>query len=280
MVFVFSFPSEGKKLGAIRAAEEARNCDVQHVQPRFEGSFCESLRYIQPKLVPLKGLEQIFGSAEVVFLGDTHPNVLIKNWVARNSLQMKRLGFTHVALEALNSESQNILNDYLRGSLPRAQLVKLVGADWGWIPEAHVAMIDAIHAAGLKIIAIDNRNELDRAGFGNDIQRRNDHMSENILRALGQSGSGRVAVLTGKRHSALVSEEGGITTIPQILDTRGISNLTFDLESTEEFAPKNLIQAFIHELSKGLLSPSTSGDYFLSTPPEDSAVHGVIFISK
>lgn len=278
--FVFSVAWAGKKQGAIRAVADSKNCEALQVQPKFDGTFCENLRYIQPQLVTLNNPAQIFGDAEVVLLGDTHPNVLIKNWLARNLLEMKSRGFTHVALEALNSESQEILDGYLKGSVSRADMVKLVAADWGWIPEAHVKMIDAIQAAGLKAIAIDNRNELDRAGYGNDIQRRNDHMSARVESILKTPGAGRVVVLTGKLHSALVSEEAGITTIPQILEEKGISNLSFDLESTEEFAPKNLIQAFIQELKNNKLALSISGDYFLPTPVADSAVHGVVFISK
>ncbi|KYG64040.1 hypothetical protein AZI86_14640 [Bdellovibrio bacteriovorus] len=277
---IFSVAWAGKKQGAIRAVADTKNCDAFRGQAKFEGTFCETLRYIQPKLVPLRAPSQIFAEAQVILLGDTHPNVLIKKWLSRNLSEMKAMGFTHVALEALNSESQNILDGYGKGSVSRAQLVSLVAADWGWIPEEHVKMIDTILAAGLKVVAIDNRNELDRAGYGNDIQRRNDHMSMQLESVLSHPDAGRIVVLTGKLHSALVSEETGIATIPQILEAHGISNLTYDIESTEEFAPKNLIQAFIEELKSNKLAPSTSGDYFLPTPVADSAVHGVVFVSK
>lgn len=275
-----SFSWAARKTGAIRAVADTRNCESEKFAPKFNGRFCESLFYLRPSILPLFDPTEILGPEEVVFLGDTHPNILIKKWLARNLALLKAAGFTHVALEALNSESQPVLDKYLRKTIPRSEIVNLLAKDWGWIPEEHVRLIDAIHVAGLKIIAIDNRNELDRQGIGNDMQLRNNHMAEQIENALTEAQAGRVVVLTGKMHSALSSSEVGILTIPEILRQDGIANLSYDLESVEEYAPKNLIQAFIEELDANRLSPSPSGDYFLPTPMQDSGVHGVIFISR
>jgi hypothetical protein len=87
-------------------------------------------------------------------------------------------------------------------------------------------------------------------------------------------------VLTGKLHSALFSDEAGISTLPQMLDQKGISNLSYDLESGEEPVPRNMTQAFFQELKEGNWTHSPTGDYYLPAPYAGSEVNGVIYISK
>lgn len=274
-ILIFSFSAQARKNGAIGAVREDRSCQ-QVVSPKVDGSFCESWAYLKSYLSPLSNVVQILGDQPVVFLGDTHPNVLIKKWMARNLAQFKALGFTHVALEFLNSESQGALDDYLKNPRLRPQMVQLVAQDWGWIPEEHVQLIDAVHAAGFKILAIDNRNELDRRGLGNDIHLRNLHMAGHIENTLLSPDAGRVLVLTGKLHSALVSDESGIQTLPQILESQKIPSLSLNLESDEGYAAKVFMQAFLHGLQSGQWLFSPSGDY--SLPTGNEAAHGIIFV--
>lgn len=270
----------GKRENTIRWVEASKDCAGIQAQPRFEGTFCENLVYLKSKISSLASVTEILGSDPVVFLGDTHPNILLKRWLARELIHLKSEGFTHVALEAINSESQEIVNTYLRNRQMRPQIVKLVSDDWGWIPKEHVDLIDAVHAAGLQILAIDNRNELERRGLGNDIHLRNIHMAEKIANILQENASARVVVLTGKIHSALVSDESSIKTVPEILKDNGISSSSFNLESGEEPVPKNITQAFLQELGKNNLPLSGSGDYFLPAPLKNSDIHGIIFISR
>jgi hypothetical protein len=276
---VFSVAFAGKKENVIRWAEGNKNCQGIQVPAVVDGTFCESLAYLKAHISPLKNTTSIFKNAPVVFLGDTHPNVLIKKWLIRNLAQLKADGFTHVALEALNSESQGLIDGYSKNSALRPQVLQLIAADWGWIPEAHVQLIDAVLAAGLKLVAIDNRNELDRKGLGNDIQLRNNHMAEQLENSLQEKGAGRVIVLTGKLHSALVSDEPNISTLPGVLGNNGIQSLSFSLESGEEPVPRNITQAFFQELRQNSLAASPQGDYFLPTANSPEA-DAILFISR
>lgn len=274
-----AFTAQARRNGGIGSLIGDRSCLAKY-EAKYEGTFCESLTYLRANLAPLNSVSQIFGDRSVVFLGDTHPNALIKKWIVRNLEELKASGFTHLALEALNSESQGLLENYFVQPSLRPQILKLIADDWGWIPEEHLQLIDAAHAAGLEVVAIDNRNELDRQGYGNDIQRRNLHMTANIVKALNSKGAGRVLVLTGKVHSALDSDEDRILTLPEMLDAQNVPNVSVDVETGEEPVPANITQAFLQEFRLGSLGTHDGADYYLVTPQKSIEADAVLFVGK
>lgn len=281
-ILVFCFLGSSSSSGAgyvYPGIESVETCQGQRFPPVFGSDFCSLAEYLLQNISPLENPLRVLSSDPVVLLGDTHPNKLLKSWLARNLKSLKEAGFTHVGLEALNSESQSLLNAYRKDPSLRDQVLRLIEKDWNWIPEEHLALIDAIYESGLELVALDNRNELAKRGLGDKIQLRNEHMAEIIHSTITLPKAGRVIVLTGKVHSVLISEEPDELTLPEVLKASGISATSLDLESGEQLVPRLVTQAFRQFLNKNALPASATGDYYLPTPRGASS-HGIIFITR
>lgn len=259
--------------------ESLENCRGGVFAPVYGSDFCSLAAYLLQNISPLQNPVEVLSAEPVVLLGDTHPNKLLKRWLARNLGHFKSAGFTHVGLEALNSESQALIDRYKKDPSLKEEVLQLIATDWNWIPEEHLALIDAVHQSGLELVALDNRNELEKRGLADRIQLRNEHMAEIIQSTITHPRAGRMLVLTGKVHSALNSDEEGERTLPEVLNTQKIPVLSFDLESDELRVPRMMTQAFKQYLSQGMLPGSVSGDYYLPTP-RGASCHGVIFITR
>lgn len=255
------------------------SCEGQVFKPLFNSDFCNLATFLLQNITPLNNPLSPLLEKPVVLLGDTHPNKLLKHWLIRNLASLKAAGFTHVGIEALNSESQDLLNKYKTDRSLRTEILKLIAADWNWIPQEHLDLIDAVYASGLELVLLDNRNELEKKGLGDKIQLRNEHMAEIIYSTLKSPQAGRIVVLTGKVHSALTDKNTGEMTLPEVLEVLDIPVQSIDLESGEQLVPPKHTQAFVQYLSKNTLPPSLSGDYYLPAPA-GSVIHGIIFISK
>ena len=255
-------------------------CQGRSFAPVYGAEFCGLASYVQKNILPLGDVLNVVYSDRVVLFGDTHPHLLLKSWLIRNFAVFKDAGFTSVGFEFLNSDHQELVNRYRSDRSLKPSILKMIVDEWGWIPEAHLALLDAAFDSGFQVVALDGRLEVERKKIAESkqIQFRNEHMARLIQGQLTESPSDRMLVLTGKVHSALVSDEGEMT-LPAVLKSQGVSVLSLDLESGEALVPRLVTQAFVLSLLSGVLPASSKGDYILSVPGGTTS-DGIIFITR
>lgn len=130
----------------------------------------------------------LLGGAKVIFLGESHDNMPIRDHIARYAKALKDAGVTHFAIEA--AVTAKVTYDKLN----RGEYVTLAGVDTG--PSSNMPeMIRALSGQGIKIVPID----VDQS-TGPSTAEREVEMTKHLLQCV-EGTEGKVAVLLGALHT-------------------------------------------------------------------------------
>jgi hypothetical protein len=237
--------------------------------------------------------EVIDGSTQVLVFGETHFTDAHRNELIRALPELKKLGFGHLALEAMPSSKQDLVADYMRGRLTRVEFIAAIKSTWGHKPESYVQLIDAALAENIEVVFLDsdkepsarpidvkapNWQELEeqaREMRRQDRSRREEHWMNVLSALLRRDQNSRVIMLVGSNHTATSAVTAPV---PLRLSARNIRSTTIALEGGDVFIDSVFAEAarhaniqwrrFIVRIAPG--DPNAEGDFHLHLPQTDS----------
>ncbi len=149
-------------------------------------------------------------ASKIVFFGETHPLNELRDELRDNIKQFKKLGFTHLAMEALPSERQKLIDDYYAGKATRDQVLEALKKDWGWSPESYMKLIDAAKDEGIKIVCLDVKITKEQKekwakdkDYSADSRFREAHWAKIMDAQLKADPKARIMALVGMGHTGI-----------------------------------------------------------------------------
>lgn len=104
--------------------------------------------------------EKMLGKdTQVAIFAESHPIDEVRSELGRQIPELKRMGFTHLALEALPASRQGMIENYYAGKVSDDALLAAVKTDWGWSPHTYKYLIETAKQNGMKVLATDLREE-------------------------------------------------------------------------------------------------------------------------
>jgi|GEM_PF-1918546 len=212
--------------------------------------------------------------ARVLVFGETHFANAHRHELVEALPSLRRLGFSHLALEVMPSSRKDLIAGYKAGLVPRAELVAAIKRIWGHKPESYVDLIDSALALDFEVVFLDSdreRIDLDAPNW-QELQRqararREDHWMD-IMSLLLQTGKNRVIMLVGSGHNA---SRAATPPVRLRLSARNIKSTSIALEGGEAFIDSKLTRAarkagiagtrFIVKVEPG--DSDAEGDYHL-----------------
>jgi hypothetical protein len=146
------------------------------------------------------------GDSQIVFIGETHFDRSVKDYLRAHLQDFKEQGFTHLALEMLNASNQHIADNY-RTSKGWDEFTVAFEKDWHWPSETYFAVLTEAARLGLKIVALDGRDVLPEARNGTlaalyeSNERRDRFMAERLSDVLRSNPKARILAWTGAMHA-------------------------------------------------------------------------------
>lgn len=149
-------------------------------------------------------------SVRVLFLGESsHLASAARNEVSTNMQVLKELGVTHIALEMLGSDTQELVDGFLREGARRGLArIKLYAAlklgRWDYTTtsaQEYMQVADSAKQAGLGILAIDKvlGEDVDATADA-AVAERNIHWRDIVVGFLNANQDAKVAVFCGSAH--------------------------------------------------------------------------------
>lgn len=211
--------------------------------------------------------------ARVALFGETHTNDAARDELIDNMADFKKLGFSHISLEALPSNRQPLIDDYYAGKATRQQVLDALKEDWGWNPESYMRLIDSAKAHGLKTICLDVKIPKEQAEkwreegkYTEDSRVREEHWAKIMNDHLAKDPEARILTLAGKGHTGIDhNQERWLTSLlnkaghkPTVIDLAGGNAFGFDsaFEKAVDAAGLNGERFMIPVWGKGAFRPS------------------------
>ncbi|MCF8060008.1 MAG: ChaN family lipoprotein [Bacteriovoracaceae bacterium] len=153
-------------------------------------------------------------SEQVVIVGEQHT-------YQKNQFEMAKAieinnGFDVLALEMFNFKSQQSVDDFIEGRISLEELEVVFSRDWRYNLDGYLKMIVAAKEAGMKILALDDRESFKEEPFSDELRLRDQVMGNHLSKYLTKNPGDRILFYTGKLHA--FKEIGlGVETIAQII---------------------------------------------------------------
>lgn len=227
---------------------------------------------------PVDYKELLKNAKRVALFGETHPVDEVRDELISHMKEFKELGFTDLALEALPSTRQGLIDDYLKGKAEREDVRKALQEDWGWSPDSYLQLIDAAKENGLNVLCLDvkipkeKRDEWHKKGdFLKDSRVREAHWNKLLGKRLGEDPQARILTLAGMGHTGVDSTRKA--TLTSLLDEGGYKPTVINFHSTQSAFFDTLFEDAVKEaklIDKRFMIPVYSDNSFR---PSDHIVH-------
>lgn len=158
--------------------------------------------------------------SKVAVFGESHPVDEVRAELGREMPKLRELGFTHLAMEALPSFRQPLIEKYYAGKASAEEVRRALAKDWGWSPGTYMYLIDTAKENGIKIIAADLRVPSSAVNFTTAAERtalrdqlREEQWASLIHDAIKEDPQSRVLLLAGKKHTVIDPQVEQLTTM-------------------------------------------------------------------
>jgi hypothetical protein len=167
-----------------------------------------SLAHIKEALhhrLPSVDYAQIFSpDKRVVFFGERHDDLTQKDEIISRLGQLKQKeGLTHVALEMLNDADRPYVKEYFAGTGSRQIVLDRLKARWSaypGAPEKYMEVIDAVKAARLQPIALDESGSFSDDHTDSPFRNRNERWATRLSDVLKSDKVATILVYSGRDH--------------------------------------------------------------------------------
>lgn len=146
-------------------------------------------------------------STKVLTLGEIHVREITKQEVIDNLEQFKELGFTHLGLEAFESDFQTKLDEYQKtGENKQAVVEHIQNGFGGYSPNAtglYLQMLDKAKKLGIHTVAIDMPKPINDKNKSQGLDAdslRDQWMAEMVQKVIDSNDKHKVVTFTGAAH--------------------------------------------------------------------------------
>lgn len=139
----------------------------------------------------------------VLFIGERHTVKSDKDEIIKNLPILKKLGMTHLAMEMLLEEHQQIVDNYLDGKIASEKILKIFKDSWDkgpGIPEKYMELIDVAKSNSMRILAIDLYTASSEQSTGEFFRKRNANWAR-IAESILKNKKARILFYCGQAHS-------------------------------------------------------------------------------
>lgn len=198
--------------------EQERETTKKEEQPENPYKSEESLiEFIKTKRRPIDYSSIIEPDCRVLAFGESHRGLAEKKEVIDSLKQLKNMGFTHLGLEFLGVEMQEIIDRYLLDKNEKDREAiwdHLKTWSWGEIFfGTYLEIMEEAQKLGIKVVGLDMpQREKDFYQVSEEIelqQRRNPFMAKKVRDILFENPRNRVITFTGSGHIQNVDEGDG-----------------------------------------------------------------------
>ncbi len=148
-------------------------------------------------------LEQVSKDTQVIAFGERHSDVLPKEFLREHLRSLRQLGFTHLALEMVESSKQNLIDNYRSSDLARNHLQLYLRANWyGRMGDYYFSLIDEATKAGITVMGMDlPKEDQDQiTDTRKRLRERDRHMAGKVKMVLDTRPQARVIIFAGAGH--------------------------------------------------------------------------------
>ncbi len=208
--------------------------------PRLEtvspyGSAKELRTFIEREHQPVDYGLMIKPTTRVLAMGEIHTREIAKTELSNSLEELKALGFTHLAMEMLDSSMQEVIDNYQKSGGGKNIIVEQLER-YGWSAAAASLYLDAVDQAtkvGLKVVGIHRplspAEEVmnlfltgDKYGrVPRDLLERDPWMANVVHRVLDENPQNKIVVYAGQMHT--MKEGRGLGSLLQSSGTELVS---------------------------------------------------------
>lgn len=239
------------------------------------------------QLAALKGLakpvnyKEILGhDTQVAIFAESHPVDEVRAEIGRQMPELKKMGYTHLVMEALPATRQGLIENYYANKATDEAVLSAFKKDWGWSPGTYKYLVETAKENGIKVVAADIRDvKLPNAAldFAQQSALRDQAREANWARIIGETikaePDAKIAVLAGSRHTVLDPQNERLTTL---LSRQNLKHKVIeytagwqDMDRREPFDETVALARMAKERFMVQLNPKTAtrpADYFVHLP--------------
>lgn len=175
------------------------------------------IRYVHNNHQPIDWPSLVDNSDRVIVIGELHDDLSVKEELVSHMQDIRKAGITHIALEALSTNFQYLLDAYQQNDKYADVVDSVLRRYWGWLPRAYMDVIQSAKKSKLKLVAIDQPPE-QAVPFNYD--QHDQYMADGLAQILEQEPASRILVLAGNLHA----ETGKL---PTLLKSEGIKSTSY-----------------------------------------------------
>lgn len=171
--------------------------------------------------------------AKVLYFGERHLDVHIQVEFSKILAELRRDGFTTLALEMFPKSVQGDLDDYLADRISLSQILKILSQHWSYRQSGYSKILQEAKLNGFKIIGIDQREGVQNKDLLQNILERDDIMASTLGQYMLDHKNEKLVVYVGALHAPLKYSDTGMvkTQAEKLSKILGDHNLNVEIES-------------------------------------------------
>lgn len=211
----------------------------------------------------------------VLFIGERHTLKSDKDEIIRSLPMLKKLGMTHLAMEMLREEQQQIVDNYLAGKITREKVLEIFKDGWDkgpGIPEKYMELLDAAKSNGMRILAIDLYTASSEYSTEEFFRKRNANWAR-IAESVLKDKKAKILFYCGQSHSGYNKVDDSAN---EILEKMGIRSKVIEFAGGE-VAPEDAY-FFVDKVAKAAQGLKVGGEKFGLRVKSDDDVRGMDYV--
>lgn len=181
-------------------------------------------------------------TSNVVYLTERHFLPDSKNFLIENLATLKKMGFTHFAMEMWNSSSQNILDAFSDAKISPEEFKTELVKNWNYLPDVYFQLMSELRKQRFIVVGLDRRDTLAPNTLQDPEQfnLRDEHMADILAQNLADDPKAKIIVYTGHLHGYAHFSDRQRSQIEKLQKKTGVRAQTFmiiDNKSTSPLRP-------------------------------------------
>ncbi len=212
-------------------------------KPELNSALCDLVRHIEKNIDSSTPLSELF-TARVAYVGEIHITSQAKVVMIENIKALKAAGYTTLAMEMWNSSAQDTLDNFIKNLTDPTTFETTFHNQWSYNSAPYIEMMNAARDVGVKIIAIDVRDKVDKKQaytFAQELEWRDEKMAENLSVYLNNNPEEKVIVFCGQLHAYthLTQDNTQSSQIQYLKAKTGIQAQSFIVVGSTDTSPWN-----------------------------------------
>lgn len=146
---------------------------------------------------------------QVLYFGERHIDITTQKTFANLIPKLAEEGFTTLAMEMFPFSTQQDIDGFLQGQVTLEEILTILKQHWSYSQEGYAEILIAAQKYNIRILGIDNRQDVQTHDFMQNVYERDDIMSDQIAAHLEKHPQDKMAVYVGSLHAPLLFDQKG-----------------------------------------------------------------------